>query len=369
MMPFPDFPSLSAKPNLDGGHCENRYHDKKLGRTMRDRLAIRPWPTCTLVQVAAAAILTFAAVASPASAQNYPSKPIRIMVGASAGGLVDIIARTFAQKLQDRSGQSVVVENRTGATGTHSADAVAKAPPDGTTLLLGYPAIMVVLPILNPNIPYDAAKDFAPVVHFGTAANVLVVNKDVPAHSVQELIALAKAKPGTLTYASQGIGSSAHMAAEQFRLAAGIDIVHVPYRGSAPAVTDLIAGQVNMMFDNVTFTMPQVKAGKVRALGITADKRVGVLPDVPTMAEAGLPDVQGGVWFTLFAPTGTPPEIVGYLNKQAREIFSAPDVRERFESQGLVLPLGPPEQLGAFVAEERKRWGDVIRRAGIQFPR
>ena len=181
---------------------------------------------------------------------------------------------------------------------------------------------MVVLPILNPNIPYDAAKDFAPVVHFGSAANVLVVNKDVPANSVQELIALAKAKPGTLTFASQGIGSSAHMAAEQFRLAAGIDIVHVPYRGSAPAVTDLIGGQVNMMFDNVTFALPQVRGGKVRALGITADKRVGVLPDVPTMAEAGLPDVEGGVWFTLFAPAGTPRAVIAYLNKQAREIFS-----------------------------------------------
>jgi tripartite-type tricarboxylate transporter receptor subunit TctC len=314
-------------------------------------------------------VLALASAATSATAQDYPSKPIRIMVGASAGGLVDIIARTFAQKLQDRSGQSVVVENRTGATGTHSADFVAKSPPDGYNLLLGYPAIMVVLPILNPDIPYNAAKDFAPVVHFGTAANVLVVNNDIPARSVQELVALAKAKPGTLTYASQGIGSSAHMAAEQFRLAAGIDVVHVPYRGSAPATTDLIGGQVSMMFDNVTFTMPQVKGGKVRALGITADKRVDVLPDVPTMAEAGLPGVQGGVWFTLFAPAGTPPAAIAYLNRQAREIFSAPDVRERFASQGLVLPLGPPEQLGAFVAEERKRWGEVIERAGIKFPR
>jgi tripartite-type tricarboxylate transporter receptor subunit TctC len=313
--------------------------------------------------------LTIVCLAAPHStAQEYPTKPIRIMVGASAGGLVDIIARTFAQKLQDRSGQSVVVENRTGATGTHSADFVAKAQPDGYSLLLGYPAIMVVLPILNPNIPYDATKDFAPVVHFGTAANVLVVNNDVPAKSVQELVALAKAKPGTLTYASQGIGSSAHMAAEQFRLAAGVDIVHVPYRGSAPAATDLIGGQVNMMFDNVTFGVPQVRSGRVRALGIASDARVSVLPDVPTMKEAGLPDVQGGVWFTLFATAGTPRPVIDYLNKQAREIFAASDVRERFESQGLVLPLGPPEELGAFVAAERKRWSEVIQRAGIKFP-
>jgi tripartite-type tricarboxylate transporter receptor subunit TctC len=304
----------------------------------------------------------------PAPAQEFPNKPIRIMVGASAGGLVDIVARAYAQKLQDRSGQSVLVENRTGATGTLSADFVAKSPADGYTLLLGYPAIMVVLPILNPNLPYDAAKDFAPVVHFGSAANVLVVNNAVPASSVQELIALAKAKPGTLTFASQGIGSSAHMAAEQFRLAAGIDIVHVPYRGSAPAVTDLIGGQVNMMFDNVTFTLPQVRGGKVRALGITADKRVAVLPEVPTMAEVGLPSVEGGVWFSLFAPANTPKPVIAYLNQQAREIFSLPDVRESFESRGLVLPLGPPEEFGAFVAAERTRWGDVIRRAGIKFP-
>ncbi len=318
---------------------------------------------------AAAALAALIAATVPAPAQDFPAKPIRIMVGASAGGLVDIVARTYAQKLQDRSGQSVVVENRTGATGTHAADFVAKAPPDGYNLLLGYPAIMVVLPILNPNIPYDAAKDFAPVVHFGTAANVLVVNKDLPVQSVQELIALAKAKPGTLTFASQGIGSSAHMAAEQFRLAAGIDIVHVPYRGSAPAVTDLVGGQVNMMFDNVTFALPQVQGGKVRALGITAHKRSHALPDAPTMAEAGLPDVQGGVWFALFAPAGTPPAVIAYLNKEAREIFALPDVRGRFETQGLVLPLGPPEALGAVVTEERSRWGDVIRRAGIQFPR
>jgi len=316
--------------------------------------------------LAAALALSFPA-APAARAQDFPTKPIRIMVGASAGGLVDIVARTYAQKLQERSGQTVVIENRTGATGTHSADFVAKAAPDGYTLLLGYPAIMVVLPILNPSIPYDATKDFAPVVHFGSAANVLVVNNAVPAKSVQDVIALAKAKPGTLTYASQGIGSSAHMAAEQFRLAAGIDIVHVPYRGSAPAVTDLISGQVNMMFDNVTFTLPQVQGGKVRALGLTADKRVSALADVPTMAEAGLPGVEGGVWFALFATAGTPAPVIAYLNKEAREIFAQPDVRERFESRGLVLPLGTPEELGAFVAVERARWSDVINRAGIKF--
>jgi tripartite-type tricarboxylate transporter receptor subunit TctC len=306
--------------------------------------------------------------AGAAAAQDFPSKPIRILVGASAGGLVDTVARTLAQKLQERSSQSVVVENRTGATGTLSADFVAKAPPDGYTLLLGYPAIMVVLPLLNPNLPYDAVKDFAPVAHLGSAHNVLVVHRDLPANSVRELIALAKAKPGTLTFASQGIGSSAHMGAEQFRLATGIDIVHVPYRGSAPAMTDLIGGQVSMMFDNVTFTLEHVRAGKVRALAIAAERRVAVLPEVPTMTEAGLADVQGGVWFSLFAPAGTPPSVIAYLNDRARQIFATPDVRERFESRGLVLPLGPPEALGAFAAAERVRWGDVIRRAGIKFP-
>ena len=325
-------------------------------------------PGAHAARLVVSALAGLLALAPPAAAQTFPDKPIRIMVGASAGGLVDLMARTYAQKLTERSGQTVVVENRTGATGSLSADHVAKAAPDGYTLLLGYPAIMVVLPILNPRLPYDAAKDFAPVAHLGTAANVLVINKAVPANSVQELIALAKSRPGTLTFASQGIGSSAHMGAEQFKLAAGIDIVHVPYRGSAPAVNDLIGGQVTMMFDNVTFTLPQVRAGNVRALAVAAPQRASVLPDVPTMADVGLPGVQGGVWFALFAPAKTPPDVIAYLNKQAQEIFALPDVRSRFEPRGLVLPLGPPEALGAFVAAERKRWGEVIQRAGIKFP-
>jgi tripartite-type tricarboxylate transporter receptor subunit TctC len=316
----------------------------------------------------AAALAGLLCFTAPLSAQDYPNKPIRVIAGAATGGLIDLFARTFAVKLQERSGQPVVVENSSIATGTIGAGLVAKAPPDGYTLLMGHPANVVMLPILNPGLPYDPAKDFAPIAHVGGAANLLVVTKDSPAKSAQDLIAMAKAKPGTLTYASQGIGSSAHMATEQFKLAAAVDVIHVPYRGSAPALNDLISGQIAMMIDTLPFNLAQVRSGNLRALAIASRQRSTLLPDVPTMAEVGLPDVEGGLWLALFAPAGTPPAIINYLNKEAREIFSAPDVRDRLEQQGLIVPLGTPDDLRAFVANENTRWRTVINRAGIKFP-
>lgn len=302
---------------------------------------------------------------APVVAQDYPTRLIHIMVGAAPGGLIDQFARVYAQKLQERSGEPVVVENNSIATGTIGANEVAKSPPDGYTLLMGHPASMVVLPLLNPNLPYDPQKDFAPIALVGQAANLLLVSAASPIKSVQELIALAKAKPGTLTYASQGLGSSAHMATEQFRLEAGIDLIHVPYRGSMPAVTDLMGGQVSMMIDTVPFNLGYVRSGALRALAVASPKRAAVLPDVPTMAEAGLPDVQGGLWLALFAPAHTSPGIIAYLNKQAREIFALPEVRDRMESLGLTLPVGSPEELASFVAADKARWADVIKRAHI----
>jgi tripartite-type tricarboxylate transporter receptor subunit TctC len=262
----------------------------------------------------------------------------------------------------------VVVENNSVATGTIAADMVAKAQPDGYTLIMAHPANITIWPIINPKLPYDPRKDLAPIALVGKAANLLLVAKTSPIHSVKELIATAKAKPNALTYASQGIGSSAYMATEQFKLVTGIEAVHVPYRGSAPAVTDLIAGQVPFMIDTVPFNLTHVRAGTLHALAIADDKRSSVLPDVPTMAEAGVPGVQGGLWLALFAPAHTPPDIIAYLNKQAREIFDLPAVRERMESQGLVLPKGSPEDLAKFVAAEDTRWRDVIKRAHIAFP-
>jgi tripartite-type tricarboxylate transporter receptor subunit TctC len=308
------------------------------------------------------------ALAPPSAAQNYPAKPVRILAGAAPGGLIDLFARTFAQNLQARTDQPALVENNSVATGTIGADIVAKAAPDGYTLLMGHPANITIWPILNPKLPYDPQKDFAPIALVGKAANLLLVSKDSPIHSVKELVAIAKSKPGTLTYASQGIGSSAHMATEQFKLATGTDIIHVPYRGSSPAVADLMSGTVSMMIDTVPFNLTRVRGGSLRALAVASSERSSVLPDVPTMAEAGIPHVEGGLWLALFAPAHTPPSIIQYLNKQAVEIFALSDVRGRMETQGLVLPSGSPEVLARFLTEEDHRWRDVIKRAKIEFP-
>jgi tripartite-type tricarboxylate transporter receptor subunit TctC len=303
---------------------------------------------------------------APACADNYPSKPVKIIVSLAPGGLADMFARLFAQHVTEATGQAVVVENRTGAAGVVGAEAAAKAPADGYTLYLGLHSSIAILQYLNPKLPYDPAKDFLPIVHIATLPNLLVVHPSVPAHSVAELIAYAKAKPGTLSYASQGNGSSGHMAGEQFKLLTGTDIVHVPYRGAAPAMQDLIGGRVQLMFDTVTLQAPQIAAGKTRALAVTATQRVAALADVPTTVEAGLPELQGGAWFGLFAPAGTPPEVVTWLNRAAREEFTQPAVQARLEQQGAQLPLGPPEEFAAFIAAERQRWSEVIRKANIR---
>lgn len=337
-------------------HLEQVHHLRAPARRGRQRLA---W---TIAGIIAGLV----GCATQAVAQDYPNRSIRIVAGAAPGGLIDLFARIYAGKLRERSGQPVIVENNSVATGTLGAESVAKAPPDGYTLLLGHPASMLILPILNPQLAYDPSRDFAPIALLGEAANLLLVRKESPIHSAQELVALAKSKPGTLTYASQGLGSSAHMATEQFRLAAGVDLIHVPYRGSTPAVTDLMSGQVSMMIDTVPFNLAQVRAGALRALAIAAPQRAAVLPDVPTMAEAGLPGVQGGLWLALFAPAHTPPAVISYLNMQAREIFGLPEIRAGLEGQGLNLPVGSPEALASYLAAERTRWSDVIQRAGIK---
>jgi tripartite-type tricarboxylate transporter receptor subunit TctC len=305
-------------------------------------------------------------MSASACADDYPAKPVKIIVSLAPGGLADMFARLFAQHVTEATKQAVVVENRTGGAGVVGAEAAAKAPGDGYTLYLGLHSTIAILQYLNPKLPYDPAADFVPVVHIATLPNLLVVHPTVPANSVDELIAYAKSKPGTLSYASQGNGSSGHMAGEQFRLLTGADIVHVPYRGAAPALQDLLGGRVQMMFDTVTLQAPQIAAGKVRALAVTATQRVAALSDVPTTVEAGLPELQGGAWFGLFAPAGTPRDVVAWLNRAAREAFTAPAVHARLEQQGAQLPLGPPEEFAAFVAAERQRWSEVIRKANIR---
>jgi tripartite-type tricarboxylate transporter receptor subunit TctC len=304
-------------------------------------------------------------LAAPAQAQTYPTQPIKLIVATPPGGIADLVGRTLALKLSE-AGKTAVVENRTGGAGAIAATAVAKSPPDGYTLYIGFHQTQTVLPHLMAKLTYDAEKDFAPIILIAASANVLVVHPSVPANSVKELIAHAKANPGKLRYASQGNGSSGHIVGEQFKLATGTDIVHVPYRGAAPAVQDLIAGHVSMLFDIAPLAKAQIEAKTVRGLAVAGSQRLSVLPDLPSMAEAGFPELEGGPWFGLLAPAGTPRPIIDWLNTETRKAFSAPDVRQRFIPQGINLPLGTPEEFAAFIKADSKRWGDVIRRAGIK---
>jgi tripartite-type tricarboxylate transporter receptor subunit TctC len=300
------------------------------------------------------------------SAQDYPSRPIKIIVPTPPGGLADLLARVVAQKLQENTGATLVVENRTGASGQVAAQFVAKSPPDGYTVFIGYHATQSMLQHLVAKLGYDPDKDFVPVIYLALAPNVLIVNPSVPARSVQELVAYAKANPGKLTFASQGIGTTGHLGGEQFKQSAGIDISHVPYRGAAPALQDLIGGQVSMMFDVVPLSKEHIASGKVRALAVATKQRVPTLPDVPTMAEAGLPDVEAGAWWGLLFPAGTPPQMVEWLNREAKRALSAPDVRTNLEGQGMTLYLGTPAEFAEHIAAETKRWGEVIRKGGIK---
>jgi len=313
-----------------------------------------------------AALLALVAAAASGSAQDYPAKPVRVIVPTAPGGMADILARHFGQKFGEKIRQPVIVENKTGAGGVIAADYVAKSPADGHTLYVGFHATNAILPTLDPKLPYNAARDFAPIIHIANLPNVLVVNSKVEVKSVKELVELARSKPGALSYASQGMGSSGHIAGEQFRLLTKTDILHVPYKGAAPALQDLIAGRVPMMFDIVPFALQHIRDGSVRGLAVAAPQRVPVLPDIPTMTEAGYPGVQGGAWFALFAPAGTPPAVIDLLNKAARDAFDSPDVRDKLEPRGVVLVLGSPAELGAWVAADTERWAKVIREAGIK---
>jgi tripartite-type tricarboxylate transporter receptor subunit TctC len=314
-----------------------------------------------------AGMTMFAAVmcASSAFAQTYPSKPIRIVVPYPPGGFNDTLGRTLAAKFTEAWGQPAVVENKPGANTVIGTDYVAKAAPDGYTLLIvAFP--FAVTPSLLKSMPYDTVKDFAPVAWAAVSPNVLVVNPSLPVKSVAELVALAKAKPNSLSYASTGNGSSNHISMELFKSLAGVEIVHIPYKGSGPAVTDLLGGQVQLMFDNAPNVMPQVKAGKLRALGMSSAKRSAFAPDIPTVAESGVPGYEVAVWFGLVAPAGTPREIIQKLNAEVLRILAMPDVRERFVSQG-VEPVGStPEQFGEHIRSQMAKWSKVVQDAGVK---
>lgn len=315
--------------------------------------------------ILATAVLMLGASVRPGLAQTYPSQVVRLVVPTPPGGMADLLGRVIAQKISENTKATVIVENKTGAAGLIAAEMVAKSKPDGYTLFLTYHATQSILHLMTAKMPYDPVKDFSPVIYVALAANVLIVNPDVPAKTMAELVAHAKANPGKLTFASQGKGTTGHLGGELFKQTAGIDIVHVPYRGAAPALQDLIGGQVSMMFDIVPLAREHIAAGKVRALAVTSPERSTVLPEVPTTAEAGMPDVQGGAWWGLVVPAGTPKAIVEWLNTETRKAFDAKEVRERLTAQGLTFYLGAPEQLTDHAAKETARWGAVIQKAGI----
>jgi tripartite-type tricarboxylate transporter receptor subunit TctC len=322
--------------------------------------------TATRVLSFAAALCAAALLAiAPVRAQSYPSKPIKIIVPLAAGGLADTLARIVAQRLGEASGQAVVVENRPGGAGAVGAEAAARAPADGYTLFMGSLGTNAVLAHLT-KLTFDPDKDLVPITHVATFPNVLVVNAALPVKSVQELVAYAKANPGKLSYASQGNAASGHLVGEQFKQHAGIAAVHVPYRGAAPALQDLVAGHVQMMFDSVTLQMPLIKDGKTRALAVLTRQRIDALPDVPTMIEAGFGQMQSGTWFGLFAPAGTPRAAIDWVGGEARKAFAVESVRQRYVEQGTLLPLGAPEDFAAHIAAERQKWGEVIRAGNIR---
>jgi len=308
--------------------------------------------------------LAFAAIAFGAQAQNYPSKPIRLVCPFPPGGAVDIASRAVAHELQQVLGQPVTVDNRPGAGGNIGADAAAKSAPDGYTLLMTTSGIMAINPALYSKLPFDTVKDFAPVSVLVSLNNVLVVNPSVPAKSVKELIALAKAQPGKLTYASSGNGTSIHLSGELFKSMTGVDLLHIPYKGSSPAVTDLLGGQVNMMFDNIPSSLPHIRAGKLRALAVTGSKRSQLLPDLPTIAEAGVPGYDSYVWFGIVAPAGTPPDIIAKLNATLVKIAATPAFRDRLSAQGYDVLSTTPEQMAASIRGEIAKWGKIVKASG-----
>jgi tripartite-type tricarboxylate transporter receptor subunit TctC len=296
------------------------------------------------------------------AAQISPSQPIRIIVGVPAGGLGDLAARVMAQRLTE-IGHPAIVENRLGGNGLVATEAVAKSRPDGHTLVMGNHSTLGTLPHLT-KVGYDPMKDLAPITLMFTVPNVLVVKPALPVASMVELIAYGK--NNRLTNATQGIGASGHLIGEQFKQLTRVDFTHVHYRGAAIALQDVIGGHVDMMFDVVALTREHALAGRVRALAVLSPQRNPVLPDVPTSAEVGFAALEGGAWFGLLAPAGTPRPIVDWLNGEARKAFEAPDVRERLSKQGLRLPLGTPEEFAAFIAGENARWSEVIRQGGIK---
>jgi len=312
------------------------------------------------------AALVACAVAPAAAQSDYPNKPILLVVPFAPGGSSEFLSRLIGAKLTEAWKQQVVVESRPGGAGNIAMDAVQRAKPDGYTLILGHVGTLAVNPAMFPKLPYDPIKGFVPVTMIATVPSLLVVNPSVPAKDFKEFVALAKSKPGTIYYGSAGNGSSGHLAMEYLKQAAHIDLVHVPYKGTGPMITDLLGGQTQATFTGATPLMPHIKQGKLRPLAVGSAKRIAALPDVPTVAEAGVPGFETSQWYGILAPAGTPDAIVRKLSAEVNRILKTPEVVERLASDGSIPQGSTPEEFASFIASEQKRWGSVVKAANIK---
>ena len=301
-----------------------------------------------------------------AAAQTYPNRPIRIVAPFPAGGGLDLVARALGQRLSAALGQSVIIDNRAGADGMIGTEQVARATPDGYTLLVSSTGPMVINPALNLKMPYDTLKDFAPITLVVVQPLCLVVHPSLPVKSVKELVALAKARPGQLNYGSGGIGNGAHLAGELFKAATGTDIVHVPYKGAAPAVVDLLAGQVHMMLNSIPVLLPHIRAAKLRALAVGNANRMGILAEVPTMQEAGVAKFDANSWYGFFAPAGTPKDIVGRLATESAKILRGQELRDFLSPQGAEAIGNSPEEFSAHIKAELAKWAQAVKAANVK---
>lgn len=301
-----------------------------------------------------------------AAAQMYPTRPIRLIVPSTPGGSVDTLARTIGPKLAERWGQQVLVDNRPGAGGAIAGELVAKSPPDGYTLLIGTIASLGANVSLQKKLPYDPVKDFSPVTLVATQNLMLLMHPSVPAKSVKELVRLAKAQPGKLTFASAGNGTGGHLSAELFKMLAGIDMLHIPYKGVSPALVDVVSGQVSMTFASILSSLPQVRASKLRALAVTGATRSRAAPELPTMQEAGVKDYESATWYGIVAPVATPPDVIAKLNSEIVAAVKHPETNDRLSKEGADPVGNSPQEFGAFIRSEIEKWRKVIRTAGIQ---
>jgi tripartite-type tricarboxylate transporter receptor subunit TctC len=311
-------------------------------------------------------LLVSAFAATSATAQTYPSKPVRVIVPFAPGGTTDILARLYAQKLSAATGQTFVVDNRTGAGGTIGTEAAVKAPPDGYTINFGSTSSLAVSPNLYPKLTYDLMRDVAPVLQVATASFMLAVHPSVPAKTMRELIALARARPGQLNYASSGSGSSLHLCGEYLKYLAKIDLVHVPYKGGGPAVVDLVAGQVQLLFSDMAPFVPYVKTGRLRVLAASTAHRSKLYPDIPTIAESGVPGYDLAGWYGVAVPIATPRPIVDRLHAEFSKAMRAPDMSERYATLGIEPVESTPEQFAAYMRAELAKWGEIIKRSGTK---